>query len=439
MFNLKTRSRTTITGIFSIVLAAIYLASSSVVKAECNLGGGTKQYRFISRDGKILPIRAGTLSNGIIRVAREGRLLRSGVTAPASVKSMFVRESMGSKISVPWTGIGDSGEKIELYQSSTLVLDGKTIHPFRAWAYSEGISMFQPQPNGPWGGVDASGKVVIEPKLDDCASGFSEGLLGVKKDGKWGFIDHKGNWVIEPTFLGMAPFSNGLANVCLNTSGQSVVKKGYIDHRGRRPFETTYFEAGTFRNNRAIVGAAEGSDSVVKYGVINQLGQVLIPLKYDSIEYGEEGVYMVKVGRRCGYVDLTGKLVGNKFFSDFWKFSEGLAAVADEKSGLIGFIDHSGNYIIKPKFPMDRPSQLLPLSFRFREGLAAVPGEVHDFDASWGYIDKSGRWVIPPKYIEAGGFIEGLAMVRISSTSPDVGSIHNTKVPQSTVKKTTKH
>jgi hypothetical protein len=46
--------------------------------------------------------------------------------------------------------------------------------------------------------------------------------------------------------------------------------------------------------------------------------------------------------------------------------------------------------------------------YHFTEGLACVS---EGLDEKWGYIDQSGRWVIPPKFDQASLFSEGLAPV----------------------------
>ncbi len=68
-----------------------------------------------------------------------------------------------------------------------------------------------------------------------------------------------------------------------------------------------------------------------------------------------------------------------------------------KKYGKWGFINKSGEWIISSKFEE---------VFYFTEGLAAV-----QFYGNWGYIDRSGEWVIQPTYRDAKPFSEGLACV----------------------------
>lgn len=57
-------------------------------------------------------------------------------------------------------------------------------------------------------------------------------------------------------------------------------------------------------------------------------------------------------------------------------------------------------------------------AFPFREGLAPAK-----LDGKWGYIDKTGKFVIEPKFDGAYPFSEGLAMVKVGRA---VGSVDKT-------------
>lgn len=75
----------------------------------------------------------------------------------------------------------------------------------------------------------------------------------------------------------------------------------------------------------------------------------------------------------------------DKTWADFGNYSEGLIAAKDKTSGLWGYIDKTGEYIIEPAF-YD--------AFPFSEGLAAVK-TVTGF---YSFIDKTGKEVIKGEY-----------------------------------------
>ncbi|EPZ6837050.1 WG repeat-containing protein, partial [Campylobacter coli] len=60
-------------------------------------------------------------------------------------------------------------------------------------------------------------------------------------------------------------------------------------------------------------------------------------------------------------------------------------------------MDKSGKFVIKPKFDY---------VWSFGEGLAAVK-----LNGKWGFIDKNGEFVIESKFDDAWSFWEGLAGV----------------------------
>jgi len=107
-----------------------------------------------------------------------------------------------------------------------------------------------------------------------------------------------------------------------------------------------------------------------------------------------------------GAIDLSGKdgnlnnAINNSSFDWGWNFSEGLAEVQTGEKW--GYIDRSGRMVIRPRFQAAK---------YFSEGLASV--KVND---RWGYIDRTGKMVIPADFQEAGEFSEGLAAVKLAGS-----------------------
>ncbi|MGJ5817845.1 WG repeat-containing protein [Paludibaculum fermentans] len=144
-----------------------------------------------------------------------------------------------------------------------------------------------------------------------------------------------------------------------------------------------------------------------KAGYMDAKGRVVIqPNLHDVGGFGgefHEGLLRVKdeVGYR--YIDKSG---ATAFRLDAWlafEFSEGLAAAALESGPsrrvLWGFIDRTGRFVIEPKY--------FTVS-GFSEGLARV-GVEGQF-GSTGYIDQFGNFAIPPTLSDGSSFHEGLAI-----------------------------
>ena len=88
----------------------------------------------------------------------------------------------------------------------------------------EGLALYAPRKEGPWGYVDADGNVAIPPFAsrpehhEDLANmRFSEGLAAARQPlaegGRWGYIDREGTWVLGPVFERAEPFVRGIARV----------------------------------------------------------------------------------------------------------------------------------------------------------------------------------------------------------------------------------
>ncbi|MGH9931600.1 MAG: WG repeat-containing protein, partial [Pyrinomonadaceae bacterium] len=106
----------------------------------------------------------------------------------------------------------------------------------------------------------------------------------------------------------------------------------------------------------------------------------------DDNYYGRsfsEGLAAVKIKDMWGFIDKTGKLVIQPQYIEAWSFSEGLAAA---------------------EVPIDRTEQP-PCEMR------GDPPSRYWVSKKYGYIDKTGKMVIPPGYEYAGPFVDGLANV----------------------------
>jgi len=124
----------------------------------------------------------------------------------------------------------------------------------------------------------------------------------------------------------------------------------------------------------------------------------------DPVQNFHEGLAAVAVGELWGYIDKTGKMVIPAQFTEAGNFSEGLACVA--RDGKFGFIDKTGQTAID--FDPYQNRRLGVTQSEFHDGLAPFQEKAGD---KFGYCDKSGKFVIPPIYLDARPFADGLALV----------------------------
>jgi hypothetical protein len=104
---------------------------------------------------------------------------------------------------------------------------------------------------------------------------------------------------------------------------------------------------------------------------------------------------------KLGYVDARGTVVIPARFDAAGSFYEQLAAVGININGKLmrGFINQAGQFVIGPEFDA---------AHNFSEGVAGVL-----LDKKWGYIDREGVVIIPPRFADVTPFYRGLARVRL--------------------------
>jgi len=147
-----------------------------------------------------------------------------------------------------------------------------------------------------------------------------------------------------------------------------------------------------------------------KAGYIDAHGKIVIPPTLDIGWFAEEdfveGLSPARKGENWGFIDVKGNWAVNPQYWRVEPFSEGLAAVTlpVDTNFATAYIDKSGQTVIS--LP-DRVTESGP----FSEGLAAVRSVGYTSEGKVGYIDRSGKLVIPYQFASGGAFHEGLAAV----------------------------
>lgn len=262
----------------------------------------------------------------------------------------------------------------------------------------------------------------------------------------WGFIDKTGKIVIEPrfAFINSGGFKDGLAGVSVHTvyPQKYGIIKGYIDPKGNMVIPSKFEYVGDFCNGLAEV-QIKNAEGQKKHGIIDKMGDYIIQPYYDNayvVDYMYEGLTLVLLDDKKVYIDRNGKLIldpqGTPVKIEYRDQGDSLLPIAkenkygyalngsvviepkfDEVTGFMiskhypcpyakvrinnkyGFIDKTGRYLIEPEFD--------ELEW-FREGLASVK-----MDGKWGFIDMLGTVVIKPEFDRVQWFSDGLAIVTI--------------------------
>jgi hypothetical protein len=274
---------------------------------------------------------------------------------------------------------------------------------------------------------------VITLLCSACGWFASAGPYPVFKDGRWGYIDKQGKMSIEPQFKQAEDFSDGLA-LALTDKQQDELgaqKVGFIDRTGKFVIEPQFPFRGVFGSpDGKVAGFSEGlewyreSKPDAKTVIFDKKGQTVFELdaKKEAVGGFSDGLLLVRMkgddhsesdrsyyerypDYQNYYYDTSGKVVfkmdDDKRFAT--PFHDGLARIAnyEGENDDKGYIDKTGKEVIPLKYKK---------AGDFSEGLAAVS----EGGGAYGFIDKTGKMVIEPKYQEVGDFHDGLAVVERS-------------------------
>jgi Caspase domain/WG containing repeat len=280
----------------------------------------------------------------------------------------------------------------------------------------------------PWRIPPSEDYLAVEP--------FSEELArvqkSVKKERRWFFMDKEGKLSTDH-YAEAYSVSNGLAAVFNGKDWQFRKKNGDL-------LEGNYEEAFDFYAGGAVV-QQEG-----KWGVIDLEGKTILDFKYDHLRPFANQRAGAKQGDKVLIINLLGNTIGSLNAGTYVHvFSEGMAAITNPK-GDFAYIDTTGKEVIL--FQKGRKcassfgngfaavSDTLPhLTFINREGKRVFsfkngtnykknksdPYDIyqHQFkdgyaavrQGKWGFIDTSGKTVIPYEYDAVTPFSEGFAAV----------------------------
>ena len=266
---------------------------------------------------------------------------------------------------------------------------GKVVIPIEhsdygagAEPFHDGLALVYDPANAYYGYMDKTGKMVIPYQYANAAS-FKNGVARVKLGDRWTVIDTTGKDLLPQAYSAgttsteehisseaiLVLGSNGLWGFA-NRAGQ-IVSEGYI---GIQPFS----------NGMACVCKQEGG-----YGYVNEAGVLVIPCQYKSAEDFRDGYARVKTGDAYSIIDKTGTVTGT--IGDY-AYAHNLGngyfrnASSDSESGRsrYGYVDYTGREIVPCKYAEVED---------FSGGVAAV----QNFDGKWGFVDTTGAEIVPCK------------------------------------------
>jgi serine/threonine protein kinase len=264
-----------------------------------------------------------------------------------------------------------------------------------------------------FGLCDVNGKVWIDALNKDLII-LSKNLLAVKRDKSYGIMDTKGDWLVKPSFVEVKDRSiNDLLVVKKNK------KWGVIDSHGNWIIKPEYYDIVQVNEDLFIVTSNR------KSGVLDSAGRWVLKHEYEYIYYSSKDTnrFYARKNKKQGVYGLDGKLLIRHNYDHLSYFDPGGYCGA-VKGDLLGFIDESGQWIIKPKYEyfgngetpcfdcnerciiytsegyimIDRRGEKIigpSLVINHAKGSVYLLSHLQN---KYGYTDKDARWIIEPAF-----------------------------------------
>ncbi|MGO4530124.1 WG repeat-containing protein [Paenibacillus sp. 2TAF8] len=229
---------------------------------------------------------------------------------------------------------------------------------------------------------------------------------------RWGYMDEQGHVRLEPVLEEAQAFQpNGLAVVVKNG------RAGVINLQGQYAVQPVYDSINSFSEERAMVIDSQG------FKMINEQGTVLTKRAYPFIADMHEGRAMFYDNNineangsssLYGYLDSSGNEVIRAQFASANDFQHA-KAIVQIKYQEYALIDRNGNRLATYPYAYVGP---------LGDGLLAFQKEL---SGKYGYIDERGNIRIQPKFTSAFPFNDGQAIVNTAEDYKSNYGVINTQ------------
>lgn len=265
-----------------------------------------------------------------------------------------------------------------------------------------------------------TGKILIAPRYEQVYY-YTDKLCVIQQGRALGVVNSQGKIACQPVLQDLRQMLGPLATVVQSDTSDEMamllsiidggaVKLGLINQRGEYVTPCKYDEMFDDAQNGyyyPFIRAQEFvNDSTVgdvpvmvgTYGIIDTAGKILSEPQFNEMPVYGDGMFRVRIGEKYGFADASGKVVIPAQWEFAVAFSEGKAIVSDNSNSSI--IDKTGKTIAKNLGPGTG-------MYRFKNNRARC----RSLDGRYGFMDPSGKRVIPPVYDVADDFEEGRAII----------------------------
>jgi hypothetical protein len=140
------------------------------------------------------------------------------------------------------------------------------------------------------------------------------------------------------------------------------------------------------------------------YGYISYNGKFIIKAKYESADnFNEFEIAIVQEKNLTGGINTRGEYVIKPIYDSINSFKGNRAVYVLD--GSMGVMDPKGNRVTSKKYDFISD---------YAEERAVVGTNDSTGTYFYGYIDEEGNEIIPPKFLQANDFIDGVALVKIN-------------------------
>lgn len=293
--------------------------------------------------------------------------------------------------------------------------------------------------NGLWGYIDESGAIRIPAQFDYAfpfRNGFSVVRRGTERDGLRAFISESGDLITDFRFDRAYHFVNGF--------GKAVVdgKWGFVTAEGETLVSFIWDDVGTFRDGHVAVGTGSFRDR--RWGLLDTGGRLVLPNVYRRLQYAGEGFWRISVDGDTWALFRPDERVPQEFpYSRLGRFTDGylVAERNGDDAPLYEVLDSNLEIVYSSRLRINAYSEGIAeiregdrshyrritddtiigdsegyaRAGRFTDGRAIVGIGDNWRERKWGVIATDGSYVVPPLFDGIEPFTdEGLAQVRVS-------------------------
>jgi len=271
-----------------------------------------------------------------------------------------------------------------------------------------------------------------------------------------GYLDLDGQWAIQPEYQTTSTFCNGVAAVWRDGIG------GTIDHSNHfKPLDLpkSIVPPGMFEGRG--VSVVEYGDTG-KFGVIDRYGEIVIPVEFDFIFSGNEGIYRVQnADERYAFFTDHGKPLTDFVYTYAKNFYCGHALVKKAGAEEFEFINLLGETVFKAEkgefvgnalgtlsqgciFKTNRAVNMHKgIAFKNLRGDVLIQSDekrsIVSYDDGffeardektglYGLIDFSGNWVLKPQYSGVRGLTTQYGMFVVGKPMEGPETIRNSRL-----------